>query len=67
MTNLYRSEATIAARQQEQSSTRALTGALGGLGGIVASEFGLGGGSDADIIEVLVKSRRLAELVIEKH
>jgi len=67
MTNIYRSEATIAARQQEQSSSRALTGALGGLGGIVASEFGLGGGSEADIIEVLVKSRRLAEIVVEKY
>lgn len=67
MTNVYRSEATISARQQEQSSSRALTGALGGLGGIVASEFGLGGGSDADIIEVLAKSRRLVELIVEKH
>lgn len=67
MTNIYRSEATLAAREMEQSSTKALTGALGGLGGIVATEFGLGGGSDADKIEVLLKSRRLAHLVVEKH
>lgn len=67
MTNVYRSEATIAPREMEQSPGKALTGALGGLGGLVASEFGLGGGSDADKIEVLLKSRRLAELVVEKH
>jgi uncharacterized protein involved in exopolysaccharide biosynthesis len=67
MTNIYRSEATLAARETEQSPSKALTGALGGLGGIVASDFGLGGGSDADKIEVLLKSRRLAQLVVEKH
>jgi uncharacterized protein involved in exopolysaccharide biosynthesis len=67
MTNIYRSEATIAPRELEQSPGKALTGALGGLGGMVASEFGLGGGSDADKIEVLLKSRQLANLVVEKH
>ena len=67
MTNIYRSEATIAARETEQSAGKSITGALGGLGGLVASEIGLGGGSDADKIEVLLKSRRLAELVVEKH
>ncbi len=67
MTNIYRSEATIAPRELEQSTGKALTGALGGLGGLVASEFGLGGGSDADKIEVLLKSRQLANLVVEKH
>jgi uncharacterized protein involved in exopolysaccharide biosynthesis len=65
--NIYRSEATIAAREQEQSSARALTGALGGLGGIAATEFGLGGGTEADKIEVLLKSRQLAQLVVEKY
>lgn len=67
MTNIYRSEATIAPRELEQSKGKALTGALGGLGGLVASEFGLGGGSDADRIDVLLKSRQLAHLVVEKH
>jgi uncharacterized protein involved in exopolysaccharide biosynthesis len=67
MTNIYRSEATIAPRELEQSPGKTLSGALGGLGGMVASEFGLGGGSDADKIEVLLKSRRLAALVVEKH
>ena len=67
MTNIYRSEATIAPRELEQSSSKALSGALGGLGGLVATEMGLGGGSDADKIEVLLKSRRLADLVVEKH
>jgi uncharacterized protein involved in exopolysaccharide biosynthesis len=67
MTNIYRSEATIAARESEQSTGKALSGALGGLGGFVASEIGLGGGSDADKIEVLLKSRQLANLVVEKH
>ena len=67
MTNIYRSEATLAARETEQSPAQALTGALGGLGGMVAGEMGLGGGSNADKIEVLLKSRRLADLVVEKH
>jgi uncharacterized protein involved in exopolysaccharide biosynthesis len=67
LTNIYRSEATIAAKETEQSPSKALTGALGGLGGMVANEIGLGGGSNADKIEVLLKSRRLAQLVVEKH
>jgi uncharacterized protein involved in exopolysaccharide biosynthesis len=67
MTNVYRSEATIAARETEQSTSKVLSGALGGLGGVVADQFGLGGGSDADKIEVLLKSRRLADLVVEKY
>jgi uncharacterized protein involved in exopolysaccharide biosynthesis len=67
MTNIYRSEATIAPRQIEQSGSKVLSGALGGLGGMVASEFGLGGGGEADKIEVLLKSRQLVQLVVEKH
>jgi uncharacterized protein involved in exopolysaccharide biosynthesis len=67
MTNIYRSEATIAPRDLQQSPGKSLTGALGGLGGMAASEFGLGGGSDADKIEVLLKSRQLVQLVVEKH
>ena len=67
MRNVYRSEATIAPRQIEQSGSKALSGALGGLGGLVASEFGLGGGGEVDKIEVLLKSRQLVQLVVEKH
>ena len=67
MRNVYRSEATIAPRQIEQSGSKVLSGALGGLGGMVASEFGLGGGGEVDKIEVLLKSRRLVQLVVEKH
>jgi len=33
----------------------------------VASEFGLGGGGEVDKIEVLLKSRQLVQLVVEKH
>ena len=67
MANVYRSETTIAPRQIEQSGSMALSGALGGLGGLVASEFGLGGGGEVDKIEVLLKSRQLVQLVVEKH
>jgi uncharacterized protein involved in exopolysaccharide biosynthesis len=67
MRNVYRSEATIAPRQIEQSGSKVLSGALGGLGGMVASEFGLGGGGEVDKIEVLLKSRQLVQLVVEKH
>lgn len=66
MTNIYRSEATIAPKESEKTSAGALS-ALGGLGGMVAGELGLGGGGSLEKLEVMLKSRKLSETVITKY
>ncbi len=65
MTNVYRSEATIIARTQEKT-TNPLS-ALGGLGGIVAEGIGFGGGGSLEKLEMVLKSRKLTNRVINKH
>lgn len=64
--NIYRSEATIAARSQEEGSINPLS-ALGGLGGVVAEGMGLGGGGSLEKLEVVLKSRNLTNRVIVKQ
>ena len=64
--NIYRSEATILPREQEQTSASAISSAFGGLGGMVAGQLGLGGGGSLEKLEVVAKSRLLAQRVIEK-
>jgi len=66
MTNIYRSEATLVARTQEEASFNPLT-ALGGLGGAMAEGLGLGGGGSLEKLEVVLKSRNLTNRVIKKH
>ncbi len=66
MTNIYRSEATIAPRAQEKSAFSSLP-ALGGLGGMMAEGLGLGAGGSLEKLEVVLKSRNLANRVIEKY
>ncbi|MBW2144346.1 MAG: hypothetical protein JRG75_08110 [Deltaproteobacteria bacterium] len=66
MTNIYRSEATIIARTQEEASFNPLT-ALGGLGGAMAEGLGLGGGGSLEKLEVVLKSRNLTNRVIKKY
>lgn len=67
MRNIYSSEATISLRPEEKGASFALPGALGGLGAMVAGEFGFGGGGTLEKLEVLLKSRALSARVIEKH
>jgi uncharacterized protein involved in exopolysaccharide biosynthesis len=67
MTNIYRSEATILPREQEQSASGALSSALGGMGGLVASQLGMGGNGSLEKLEVVMKSKYLAQRVIEKY
>jgi len=67
MTNIYGSEATISLRPEEKGSSFSLPGALGGLGTMVAGEFGFGGGGTLEKLEVLSKSRALSIRVIEKY
>lgn len=66
MTNIYRSEATICAREEEKKGCLALP-ALGGIGGMVAGELGLGGGGDLKKLGVVMGSRDLTLRVIEKY
>ena len=66
MTNIYRSEATIAPKESEKTSAGALS-ALGGFGGMVAGELGLGGGGSLEKLEIMLKSRKLSETVIKKY
>ncbi|MDA8141156.1 MAG: Wzz/FepE/Etk N-terminal domain-containing protein [Desulfobacteraceae bacterium] len=65
MDNQYRSEATISLRE-EQTNPSPL-GALGGLGGLVASQLGLGGAGSLDKLEVVLKSRDLSTRIIQKY
>ena len=65
--NIYRSEATVLPREQEQSTSGALSSALGGMGGLVAGQLGLGGGGSLEKLEVTMKSKYLAQRVIEKY
>lgn len=67
MQNVYGSEATISLRPEEKGSSFSLPGALGGLGAMVAGEFGFGGGGTLEKLEVVLKSRALSTRVIEKY
>ncbi|HVO84331.1 MAG TPA: Wzz/FepE/Etk N-terminal domain-containing protein [Syntrophobacteria bacterium] len=67
MTNIYRSEATIAARQQEKSEGGSAFAALRGMAGIAADIVGFGGGGDVDKIEALLKSRELVRRVVDNN
>jgi len=67
MTNIYRSEATIMPRQEEQSSVPPALTALRGLGGIAEELAGLGTGGSVDKFEVVLKSRYLAQRIVDKY
>jgi len=67
MTNIYRSDATILPREETQSSASAISSALGGLGGMVVGQLGLGGAGSLERLEVILRSRYLAQRVIETY
>jgi len=67
MTDIYRSEATILPREEEKTTSSMVSSALGGLGGMVAGELGLGGGGSLEKLQVVLESRYLAQRVIEKY
>jgi len=67
MQNIYSSEATISLRPEEKGTSFSLPGSLGGLGAMVAGEFGFGGGGTLEKLEVVLKSRALSARVIEKY
>jgi uncharacterized protein involved in exopolysaccharide biosynthesis len=66
MTNIYRSEAIIVPRTQENGPFRSMS-ALEGLGGIVAEGLVGGGGGPLEKLEVILKSRNLTNRVIKEH
>ena len=66
LTNIYRSEATIAPRGEENASRNPLS-RLGGFGGMVAGQLGLGGTGSLQKLEVVLKSRNLTNRIIEKY
>ena len=65
MENIYRSEATLALRENENNGPS--LGSLGGLGGIVAGQLGIGGGGSLEKIEAVLNSRDLSTRIIEKY
>jgi hypothetical protein len=67
MTNIYRSEATITARQQDKVEGGSALAAPRGVAGIAGELVGLGGGGDVGRIETLLKSRELVRRLVEKN
>jgi len=63
MTNVYRSEATIAPVGEEGGPSRS----MGGIGGLIAQQTGLGGNSSLETLQVVLKSRELTLRIIKKH
>lgn len=66
MTNIYQSSATIVPKGDKDGRSGLLQG-LGGLGGMVADQMGLGGSGSLEKLEVLLKSRHLSDRVVTKH
>jgi len=67
LTDIYRSECTIAPIEQEKASLSSSLSALGGLGAMVASQVGIGGAGSLEKFEVVLKSRELTNGLVEKH
>ena len=63
--NIYRSEATLALRAEDNNST-SIPG-LGGIGGMVAGRFGIGANNGLEKLKITLKSRELTRRVVEKH
>jgi uncharacterized protein involved in exopolysaccharide biosynthesis len=65
LTNIYHSEATIAPRESGKGGSA--LGVLGGIGGILAGQLGIGGNGSWERLEMVLKSRELSARVINKH
>ncbi|MBU4449627.1 MAG: hypothetical protein KKD99_13655 [Proteobacteria bacterium] len=64
MTNIYRSEATIAPTTQEKSGGG--LAALGGFGAMIAAEVGIGATGSLEQFDVVLKSRDLTNTIIRE-
>ena len=67
MTNIYRSEAVIVPRQDENATSSSPLSALRGLGGIADEAVGLVGGGSAEKFDIVLKSRHLSARVVERY
>jgi uncharacterized protein involved in exopolysaccharide biosynthesis len=65
MTNIYRSEATIAPTEQEKGS--GALSALGGFGAMIASEVGIGATGSLEQFDVVLNSRELTSSIVKQH
>lgn len=63
--NYYKSEATLIPRDNRRNISG--FSAFGGLGGYMASQFGLGGQGELDKIELVLRSQVLARHMINKY
>ncbi|MDI6726801.1 MAG: Wzz/FepE/Etk N-terminal domain-containing protein [Smithellaceae bacterium] len=63
--DIYRSEAIIAPTAQEKGAGGLAS--LGGLGAMIASEAGINVSGSIDQFNVVLKSRELTHIIIEKH
>lgn len=63
---VYRSQAVIAMKEQQgQSNTSSLLSQLGGIGGLVASQLGVGG-SNLDRLEIMARNRDVIAQAINR-
>lgn len=67
LTNIYRSECTIAPVQPEKASLSSRLSALGGLGNFVASQVNIGGSGSLRQFVIVLKSRKLTNYLVEKY
>jgi len=67
LTNIYRSECTIAPIEQEKAALSSRLSALGGFGAMVASQVGIGGAGSLEKFGIVLKSRELTNGLVEKH
>jgi uncharacterized protein involved in exopolysaccharide biosynthesis len=65
LTNIYRSECTLAPTSQEKSA--GALAALGGLGAMVASEAGITTAGSLEQLSVVLKSRELTNTIVRQH
>jgi uncharacterized protein involved in exopolysaccharide biosynthesis len=63
--NVYRSEATLTPREEEKTGPSIPS--LGGLGGMVAGQLGIGGGGSLEKLQVVLNSRELTLKIINKY
>jgi len=67
LTNIYRSECTIVPIGEEKASMNSRLSALGGFGAMVAPQVGIGGAGSLEKFEIVLKSRKLTNCLVEKN
>jgi uncharacterized protein involved in exopolysaccharide biosynthesis len=65
--DMYRSESTIVPTAQEKASVSSRLAALGGFGAMIAGQAGIGGVGSLERFEIVLRSRKLTNALIEQH